>query len=94
MQVVPQQEVQQRGLPVCVVPQGGGPEPSVQEAAKRREMRSRPQITTLNSQLVEHQSGRTEDGALLREPALRRGRQTTLMMNKRTVRMTKGGGGG
>lgn len=93
MQVVPQQEVQQRGLPVRVVPQGGGPEPSVQEAA-RREMRSRPQITTLNSQLVEHQSGCTEDGALLREPALRRGRQTTLMMNKCTVRMTKGGGGG
>lgn len=46
VEVVPQQEVQQGGLPVCVMPKGGCPEPGMQEASRRKiKRRQTPQIT-------------------------------------------------
>lgn len=37
VEIIPQQQVEQRGLPVCIVAQRGCPQPGVQEAARKGE---------------------------------------------------------
>lgn len=50
VQVVSQQEVQQGGLPVGIVPEGGRPEPSMQETSRKKEKRcQRPQLRMLRT---------------------------------------------